>query len=215
MNLAPKANGQQKYKSKYFPMDNGKSFPEHILFYGAGDNLSHNNGFFIGFAEAQIKLRRSKGILLTRLWSDAYDALDAEQQSGVYRYYLMWVRKLAGMMLAEELDPEKVRNRAPLLIKAAKAIAKADHNGATSAQAFAQVPKTTIQNPSTTAPSQRPVSLGMPQGKSNPPAAKFPPMTPVKKENEKPRPAEPKSMAISNFEERCRKLGLRFSSSED
>ncbi|KAI0881371.1 uncharacterized protein GGS22DRAFT_192460 [Annulohypoxylon maeteangense] len=207
--LIHKANGKQMYTSKYFP-------PSNIIYSSQGDD-AHNMGFLVGFAEAQVKLRIHEGVLLIRLWSDAYDALDAKQESVIYQQYLMLVRKIAGRMIGEQLDPGKARNRPLILRKTSSVTSKVNYDEGARTEASTQAPKILTHNLSTATPPQRSTSLGISAGKLNPHAVKFSsPNAPAKKGGDKPPHGEPTSSmsCVTTFEERCKKLGLRVSSAK-
>ncbi|KAI1459841.1 hypothetical protein F4805DRAFT_455228 [Annulohypoxylon moriforme] len=210
MDVAPKTRRKQEYTSKYFP-------PNDIIFSGPRDD-AHNMGFLAGFAEAQVKLRVREGVLLIRLWSDAYDALEIKQTSDTYQQYLMLVRKIAGRMIGEQLDPKQARNKPLFPGSFIPVAAKVDSDEGASAQAPAQTPKALAPKPSMVMPSQRSTSLQTPMGNLNLHTTKLSsPGTPVKKENEEPRrdEAESSPACVTAFQERCKRLGLRVSSAKD
>ncbi|KAI2467604.1 hypothetical protein F4781DRAFT_304443 [Annulohypoxylon bovei var. microspora] len=209
MSFAPNGNGKQKYTSKYFP-------PNNIIYSGPIDDTGMW-GFLAGFAETQIKHRVREGILLIRLWFDAYDAVDLEQQTDPYQQYLMLVRKIAGRMIGEELSPEKAGTRPPFPKKAITAVAKANHDEgpSTRAQAQAQASKALVPNPNISMLSQRSTSLGMPSlANAEPHTTAF--TSSQTRTEEKSRHAEPNSTtaSVASFQERCKKLGLRVSSAK-
>ncbi|KAI1441004.1 hypothetical protein F5Y02DRAFT_422458 [Annulohypoxylon stygium] len=205
--MAPpsRPKGHEKYTSKYFPPD---KFDYSVRTH---DNHEIISGL-VTIAEREVNARIREGVLLVRMWCDAYDTLVAEQDV-VYRQYLILVRRVLGQKIRLQLDPEVdykglsapdiigpvPSNIIPNAYEDERVSEHASEHAPelVSARASTQVPKDVTSIPATTKPDAVALSSAV---------------APKKNQPKEPIQTEPKPKEVLDFEGFCKKYGIRVGS---
>ncbi|KAI1098399.1 hypothetical protein F4804DRAFT_350406 [Jackrogersella minutella] len=178
-------DGEQKYKSMYFP-------PNSIASNGPIDESMR--GLLGRFAKMQVEDRVRRGIPLIRLMADAQEAEYLDPTADAYQQYLMAVRKTTSLT--------------PNTFNTVNKFTTVNH-------IHDKHSTVQYQGPATMTP-----STGMGLSKTSSSAVFYPftsafyvPM-PATKDNREPSEAGT-GTSLEVFEKRCKKLGLRVSSTKD